>query len=321
MTKNDIEKIKKVLAEDMQKYVQTILQEYGTAIPKKRRDFLHGIEDYNSKIIVEKTGTISMFADEKAIYMPKGAYRIFKYMKLLPGYGINKKHKSYKEGEIFNENTYYDYIKHVFVKGMNVEEFYRDTVLHETMHFCGSDGGRAMREGLTELKTRELARKYNLRTSRCGYPKEVEIANKFQQIIGEDVVNQIAFADSNEKVYNILCENCGERLARSFFQIMDMMDDELNKKYADHSKYGGILGPIKKAKAYSKIDYSKVHEKIAEFEEQYSKLALKEEDPFISELRRDYGIYEINQTKENSYDKVHENTKDSVENKEKDILI
>ena len=147
---------------------------------------------------------------------------------------------------------------------MSVEEFFRDTLLHETMHFCGSDGGNAMREGLTELKTRELAQKYGLKASRCGYPKEVDIVSKFQEIVGEDIANRITFAESNRKIDMILKENCGEDVARLYFEISRLMDEELNKKY-DHSKFGGVLGPIKKAKAYSSIDYSKIYEKIETF--------------------------------------------------------
>ena len=51
-----------------------------------------------------------------------------------------------------------------------------------------------------------------------------------------------------------------------FFEIAQMMDSSANKVY-DHAKFGGIFGPIKKAKAYSKIDYSDVYEKLKELEE------------------------------------------------------
>jgi len=183
---NTIVDTKKVLAADMKKYVELILEEYGQYIPETTKAFLKSIDNYSDRIRVQDTGTISMFATETEVIMPEGAYKIFKYLRMLPGYGINKKHKPYKDGEIVNENTYYDYMKHVLVSGMSVEEFFRDTLLHETMHFCGSDGRNAMREGWTELKTRELAQKYGLKASRCGYPKEVDIVSKFQEIVGEE---------------------------------------------------------------------------------------------------------------------------------------
>ena len=263
MQTGQIEQTKQVLAHDMKRYVEIILQEYGDAISEDRQEFLRKITDFVSKIKVKNTGTISMFATKEEIVMPEGAYKVFKYMKMLPVYGINKRHQSYKEGEIINSNTYYDYIKHAIISGMSVEEFFRDSLLHETMHFCGSGGGDALREGFTELKTRELAQKYGLRASRCGYPKEVEIASRLQEIIGGNVANQLTFAQNNREIYRILQDNCGVSIAELYFEISDLMNRELYAKY-NHSKFGGIFGPIKKASAYSKIDYSKIQERLEE---------------------------------------------------------
>lgn len=282
MAEIEIAKTKCVLADDMRKYVQIILKEYATEIPNERQEFLQETDEYYSRIIVEDSGTISMFATNDGIIMPEGAYKIFKYMKFIPGYGINPKHKSYKEGEIVNKNTYYDYIKHVFISGMSVEEFFKDALLHETMHFCGSDGGSAIREGLTELKTREIAQKYGLKASMCGYPKEVDIASRLQKIIGEHVINKITFSRNNREAYTILQENCGNDIADLFFEVSQLMDEESKNKY-EHSRFGGVFGPIKKAKAYSKIDYSKVYEKLKLFEERRKSNNTKKQ--FTEELK------------------------------------
>ena len=281
-----IDNAKHILAEDMEKYVQIILKEYEKFIPQERQEYLKSIPEYQSRIIVEDSGTISMFAVGNNVIMPLSAYKIFKYMKMIPGYGINKKHKSYEEGEILNNNTYYDYIKHVFISGMDVEEFFRDTLLHETMHFCGSGGGSALREGITEMKTRELAQKYGLKASRCGYPKEVDIANRFQNIVGEDIMNSIAFAENDHEIISILAEKCGTNVANLFYEISELMDNELDSKY-DHSKFGGILGPIKKAKAYSQIDYSTIYEKLDAFEK-----GISTNNDFISSLIYKQNIYD-----------------------------
>lgn len=271
-----IERTRSILADDMKKYVEIILKEYGSFIPEQHKEYLKSISDYSSRIMVQDTGTISMFANDKGVVMPKGAYKIFKYLKMIPGFGINKNHKSYKEGEVVNDNTYFDYIKHVFVSGMSVDEFFRDTLLHETMHFCGSDGGNAMREGFTELKTREVAEKYGLKASRCGYPKEVDVVSRFQCIVGEEIGNKIAFARDDREIYTILQENCGEDIAKVYFEISALMDKELHTKY-EHSKFGGILGPIKKAMAYSKIDYSEIYQKLKSFEYKRHFLSLREQ--------------------------------------------
>lgn len=267
MRKNNINNTRQVLAEDMKKYVQLILKEYKNFIPKERQEFLIGISDYYSRVTVEDRGTISMFATNNGIVMPESAYRIFRLMKFIPGYGVNKKHKSFNDGEIVNENTYYDYIKHVFVSGMSVEEFFRDTVLHETMHFCGAGGGKAIREGFTELKTRELAQKYGLKASRAGYPQEVDIAYRFQKLVGKEIGNKITFARTAREISEILQEKYGNDIVELFFDISYLMDREQKAKY-DHSKFGGLFSSIKKAKAYSEIDYSKVFEKLKAFEQE-----------------------------------------------------
>lgn len=305
MENSKIEDTKRILAEDMKKYLQVILKEYSNIIPEEKQEYLKNIDEYSSKIILEDSGTISMFATPRGIIMPKGAYKIFKYMKFIPGYGINKKHTLYKEGEILNTNTYYDYIKHVFVSGMSVEDFFRDSLLHETMHFCGSHGASAIREGLTELKTREVAQRYGLRASRCGYPKEVDVVSILQKIIGIDITNKITFARSNDEINEILQQNCGSEVANLFFEISYLMDNELTAKY-NHSKFGGILGPIKKAKAYSKIDYSKIYEKLKKIEEEKVSNTDNNKKKFANELKN-YNKENVPQVKEIQFDFEKEN--------------
>lgn len=262
---NSIEQTKRVLAEDMKKYVEIILKEYGDFIPEERKVFLSGIYDYCSRIQVCESGTISMFATATEIIMPLAAYEIFQALRTHPEYGSNKNHRCYEEGEIINQTTYFGYIWHVIWTGMSEEEFFRDSLLHETMHFCGAGGSNALREGFAELKTRELAQKYELRASRCGYPKEVEIANRIQNVIGADVAAMITFARNDREIYRILQEHCGIEIAEWYFEISKLMDEEHHAKY-NHSEFGGINGAKKKAEAYEKIDYSRIYEKLKMFE-------------------------------------------------------
>lgn len=266
VTEEKIRNTQRVLAEDMKLYVEAILKEYGDFIPQERKHFLQGITNFENNIIIKESGTISMFANPEGVIMPLGAYKVFNFIRKIPGYGINKKHQSYKDGKIVNQNTYYDYLKHVLISGMSVEDFFRDTLLHETMHFCGSGGRSLLREGFTELKTRQLADKYGLKASRSGYPKEVEIANELQQILGSKIADQITFAKGSKEIDEILTNRFGSQARDLFAEIELMMNESANKVY-DHSKFGGIFGPIKKARAYSKIDYSEVYKKIDEFRE------------------------------------------------------
>lgn len=187
-------------------------------------------------------------------------------LKSRPEYGSDKSHRCYEDGEILNTTDYFGYIKHVVLVGMSIEEFFRDSILHETMHFCGAGGTSALKEGFTELKTRELAQKYGLKASRCGYFKDVEIAMRLQNIIGNDVANIITFARDDWEIYSILEKRCGSEIAKLYFDISHLMDEEHQKKY-NHSEFGGLDGPMKKAQAYAQIDYSRVYELLKKFEE------------------------------------------------------
>ena len=288
MKNKNINNTIRVLAEDMKKYVEIILSEYGETNPEERKQFLRGISDYPSVIKIEDSGTISMFATKEAIILPAGAYKTIEFLRRIPGYGINKSHRRYRDGEIVNKNTYFKYIRHVIIKGMGVEEFFRDSLLHETMHFCGAGGGKALREGFTELKTRELAQKHGLKASRCGYPKEVDIASRFQRIVGEDIGNIITFARDNRAVYRILRESCGKEVAELYWEIAELMDKEQATKY-NHSKFGGIFGFIKKARAYSKLDYSLIYEKISAFEREHARKKGRQEWRYRE--KEDIGVY------------------------------
>ena len=47
------------------------------------------------------------------------------------------------------------FIKHIFLKGLSLKEYFKEILLHETMHFCGSDGAGVLKEGINELLTYE----------------------------------------------------------------------------------------------------------------------------------------------------------------------
>ena len=265
MKEPSIEETRSILAEEMKKYVEIILKEFHDVIPTSRQDALRNIQDFKEYVLIEDSGTISMFAKGLNVIMPLGAYQIFERMSREPDFGSDKDHKIFQEGEILNNNTYYDYINHVLLTGMTVQEFFLDSLLHEVMHVGGSGGGSALREGMTELKTRELAEKYHLKASRCGYPKEVAIVYKLQSFLGKDIINQISFSHGSQQVEEILNSTYGEQITKLYFEIEKMMNDIQHRNY-NHSKFGGPMGHIEKAKAYSKIDYASVYEKIEKME-------------------------------------------------------
>ena len=268
--KYDINKDKEELANKVFKYVKIILNEYQDKIPNHIKTYLNNINDYQGFIKIENTNTISLFVSDGLIYLPLNAYKIIGLMESVPGFGINKNHKTHNNSNmIINDNTFSDYIKHVFLKGLMPIDYFLEILLHETMHLCGADGGSALKEGFTELKTRELAKKYNLTTSCCGYPKEMKIAYLFEMILGRDITDKLTFMADEREIYYMIHDLVGTEEADLYIKVSRMMQVEFQNYI--NKKYDGITGPIKKTLEYDKINYRKIDELFALYFEEKNK--------------------------------------------------
>jgi len=251
----DVNKIKDNLCEEIQKLILIIKKEYPEFV------CLSDIYDLNKKVHIEETGTISLFVKNGEFYFPKDAFKVLAALKQIPGFGSFKEHKTYsKNNMIINDNTYLTYIKHVFLKGLTPEEYFKESLLHETFHFCGSGGGSAIREGINELKTRQLAEKYNLETSCCGYPKETKIAYELEKLFGKEVINMIAFSKDQMSLKRNL-DAISKEMSDFYFKLESAMNNEFYNKYMKYD-FPGLLGPLKKTKMYNSINYSHAYELI-----------------------------------------------------------
>lgn len=259
----DIEKIKNNLIPIIKKYIEIIKEEY-----KDYTEIPYNI-DLKKYVHIEDTGTISLFIRGGHFYFPTDAFKVLEIMKKMPGFGSNKNHKTCnKDNMIINDNTYITFIKHIYLKGLTAEEYYKEILLHETLHFCGSGGGTAIREGINELKTRELAQKYGLLTSSCGYPKETKIAYELQKIFGEEIINKITFSKSKLEITEILATT-SEDAVQLFFTLEDIMEKEFYDKYMKYN-FPGITGPIKKTQKYNTIDYTNAYLLIKEYKKSHN---------------------------------------------------
>ena len=220
--------------------------------------------DLENRVYIEDTGTISLFVKNKNIYFPLSAFSVLEHFKSFPEYGSNTNHVTYTEDNmIINDNTFETFINHAIVKGMTAEDYFKEILLHEVMHFCGIGGWLALREGINELRTRQLAKKYGLLTSCCGYPKETKIAYELEQILGKDVIDRIAFTKKSYEVIDILNELPMDA-ATLYLTVEREMEKEFQEKYMKY-KFPGINGPFEKMKKYDTIDYSRVYEIIDEY--------------------------------------------------------
>lgn len=254
----NVNDVKNSLIIEIEKLVGIIKNEYPNLVD------IPDNYDLNEIVYIVETGTISLFVSNKHFYFPLDAFKVLDAFKKMPGFGTMKDHKTCdQDNMIINDNTYITYIKHVFLKGLTPEEYFKEILLHETMHFCGSGGGTAIREGINELKTRQLAKKYNLLTSSCGYPKETKIAYELEKLFGEDTINKISFSKNNQEIKEIL-DSISPEAYTFYFTLEKLMEKEFYDKYKKYD-FPGLTGPFKKAQKYNSIDYTEVYALINQY--------------------------------------------------------
>ena len=268
MKQNELDKIRKNLAIHLEEYINAIIEKYGKYIPKDRLEVLNNISDYESLINIHDYGSVNAYATNHGIAMPLCADKLLNIASKVPGYGINKNHHSYNSSNLINNNnTFMVYIIHVFVSGTNAEGYYEDMLLHEVVHFCGSGGASALREGINELLTRKIALDKGFRTNGCGYPKEVHLAYRLQSIFGEDIIDQIAFIESDNDVCIFLADNLGEEAASLYLNVVKATQKEFDRKYYEKmDSYSGAFAILKKTLNYNFIDYSRVYQLLDDYE-------------------------------------------------------
>jgi len=254
----DINSDKQKLINKIKKYIYIIKTEYPTLVS------IPDTSDYNKIVHIENTKTISLFVSNNNFYFPLDAYYVLESLKKNPLYKSNPYHKTYDENNLMiNDNTFLTYIEHLVIKGCTPLEYFNEILLHEVMHFCGSNGADALMEGLNEYLTRSIALKYNLKTNGCAYYKEVKIINELALIFKEETLKKISFSKSEDEIVDILNEENYEAI-NFFFTLRKIMNNEFYEKYYQF-KFPGLNGPFEKAKKYNEINYEKAYELIEHY--------------------------------------------------------
>lgn len=266
-TKDELDKMHKNLTITLEKYIKAIIEKYGRFIPRERLTYLSNIKDYSKIIKIFDYSSINGYANNKYITLPLSADKAFDELKNIPGYGTDKNHRVYDSSNlIINNNTFMTYIRYAIKKGITLEEYFEDLLLHETVHFCGSGGSTALKEGINELLTRKIALENNFKTSGCGYPKEVRIAYTLQEILGEDIINHIAFINNQLDILIYLEDIIGKEASNLYLNISSIINNQFQAKYYKNmNTYNGLEGIKKKIENYQTIDYTKAHELIEEY--------------------------------------------------------
>ena len=201
----DLFKLKELLFE----YIKLILNNYSNC----NREGILNVINYDSEIVKFNTSnTITFIVRDGVLLLPKAAYQIFPLLKQYKNYGTKLNSCRNIEDYLDTNTTYMEYINHIIEAGLSVYDYFEESLLHEAMHICGSQGGTPLEEGINELKTRELAQKNNIKIAAYGYSKEVEISKRLQQIIGKGLMDELTFIPSHLRK-KFLTEKLGDREA------------------------------------------------------------------------------------------------------------
>ncbi len=140
------------IKELLYKYIKLILDSYSNCDRKKILDIINN----NSEIVKFNTSnTITFIVQDNVLLLPKAAYQIIPLLKQYKNYGTKFNSHRNIEDYLDTNTTYMDYINHIIESGIDVYGYFEESLLHEAMHICGSQGGTPLEEGINELKTRE----------------------------------------------------------------------------------------------------------------------------------------------------------------------
>lgn len=240
----DYLKIKKLLFD----YIKLILDNYSNC---DRKRILNIINNQSEIVKYNTSNTITFIVQDNILLLPMAAYQVFSSLKEYENYGINKNNYRKVEDYLDTNTTYQDYIVHVIEAGLSVYDYFEESLLHEAMHICGSQGGTPLEEGINELKTRELAQEKNIRIAAYGYSKEVALALRLQQVIGKQVMDELTFIPRYKRE-EFLINRLGEEIAELYFLVSDKMIEESKQFYSNNSS---VSNPFEKAQLYDEFDY------------------------------------------------------------------
>lgn len=259
----DLEKehCKKIVQKTILSYLPLIEYEYSI-----KKEEIKNIATNIDNIIEYSEDTISFFIRDGVLYLP-AVFPLFEKLKKHKNYNTCKDTGVPSDKYLNTDATYTDYINHVINDGLDVIDYYKESLLHETMHLCGGRGYTPLEEGINELKTRQLAQMYDIKIAAVGYQKEVEIAQELEKILGNYTMNQIAFMN-NREINDYLNFYHTEEEINLYNEVRHTMNVE---GYEYYTKVSSIENPFEKAKLYDSIEYKKTKAIINNYYNQNSK--------------------------------------------------
>ena len=263
----------KIIKNQILEFLPLIQKEYNIS-EEKINDIIKNID---RKIMFDDKG-ISFHVKHEVLYLPVMAYKMIEEFKKNEQYGTTKNTGVQIQNYLNTDSTYKDYITHMITYGYSVLDYFKDSLLHETLHMCGGGNDSSLEEGINELKTRQLAQKYNIKIAAVGYNQEVEIAQMLESILGKKTMDVIAFIKDKNQIYEYMVKHHTNEEIELYYNVKNTMEEEGKIYQTQTTKTNN---PFEKAEVHDKLEYIKTKEIINSYMSTHQKQNEQEKDAII----------------------------------------
>ena len=242
----------RIVEKELVRILSIFLDEFIEYVPvEKRRYFVELMKIKKTNQLIGFDSGMGAWCKDNKIYFAVKNNEVFKKLAQSSDYGKRKDIKLVAEHNfINNDKDYIDYMEYFIGNGMKEIDYCLDVLPHEVMHLIGSSGG-ILGEGITELRSRQVCKKYGIRCAPIMHSKETKLAIKLEKYVGEIALNEASFFGD----FTILEERLGKIFGEEAFKEVY---EELRIGYRQYVS-NRSTNLIEHYKKYRDIDFSRIY--------------------------------------------------------------
>lgn len=284
-------KEKRIIEEQMKKIIPIFLDEFIEYVYVDKRMYLRN--EVNIPFVINYDNGFGAWAKGDEIFFAFENTQLFYNYSRRKIYGKKKGPELIEEENfIDNDKDYIDYLNYFIDYGLREKDYYLDVLPHVIMHLIGC-GNSLLDEGITELRTRQLCKKYGIRCAPVMHTKETKLVRMLEKYIEPRYFDVSVFSSSDYLILN----ECDKIFGPKFRELYNDLSIEYREYTIDNSQ-----DPFEHYEYYRKLN----------FEPLYTLIKEKENHP-------EWGIepkyeWECEQDceQEESYPENKENTNDAI---------
>lgn len=239
----------RTIEKEMRKIIPIYLEELVDYVHVEKRRYLK--DEINLRTIIRFDNGLGVWCEENNIYFAIQNSGIFKRMSRDENYGQKIGTKLIDEEEfIENDKDYIDYMDYACANGLKEVDFCLDLLPHAVMHLVGSSEG-ILGEGITELRTRQICKKYGIRCAPVWHSKETKLVMMLEKYVGEMMLNEASFLHE----FSVLLDKCIEIFGPEFKEAYDDL-------YIEYRTYqiNRTLDPMEHYRNYRELNFDRIYE-------------------------------------------------------------